>query len=184
VPESYVGWNLPPGQRETVGRTTYVAGNSVGQAATTIKGPTTLRANESVGGATRMLAVSRDPDYTYRLDYLVATNEGALPVVPAAIPPTPAGGSVDDRKRAAEAFNKATGNYRVYNKASATTREMVGLNNLGEITFTWGSGDAKTVIHTLRWRNPDTPHVIFTTYFVPLDPNDPAFPELGAAKIP
>ena len=142
-----------------------------------ITGPTTILTHANVGGAVHQLRVSVDPDYTYRLDYLTATNQGALPTAPAPIPPTPTG-TADDRKKAAEAFNKATGNYRVYNRASATKQEIVGLNNLGEITFVWGAGDAKTANHTLRWRDPTTALVIFTTYIVNLDPNDPAFPEV------
>jgi hypothetical protein len=185
APESYVGWNLPPGQKETIGRTTYAAGLAGGATVRTkITGPTTLAVPRGSGGANIILQVSRDPDYSYRLDYLTATNEGAVPINPAPIPPTPGGRTPEARKQAAEAYNKATGNYRAYNKANATTRQMVGLNNLAEITFDWGTGDVKTVIHTLRWRDPTTDRVIFTTYMVNLDPSDPAFPELGVPRLP
>lgn len=175
-PEHYLGWNLPAGQKKEIGRTVYAAGRSVAEIATKIKGPTTLLTSTNVGGAVHLLRVSVDPDYTYRLDYLTATNQDVLPITPAPIPPTPTG-TADDRKKAAAAFNQATGNYRVYNRASATKQEIVGVNNIGEITFVWGAGDAKTANHTLRWREPKTGRLMFTTYIVNLDPNDPAFPE-------
>jgi hypothetical protein len=185
APESYVGWNLPAGQKETIGRITYAAGLAGGGTVRRkITGPTTLAVPRGGDGVSIQLEVSRDPDYSYRLDYLTATNEGSLPVNPAPIPPTPGGGTPDARKQAAEAYNKATGNYRAYNKANATTRQIVGLNNLAEITFDWGAGDAKTVIHTLRWRDPTTGLVIFTTYIVNLNPSDPAFPELRVPRLP
>ncbi|MEQ1730339.1 MAG: hypothetical protein ABL982_18385 [Vicinamibacterales bacterium] len=177
APEGYVGWNLKDGQKKTIGRTLFQAGSSVGEIATEITGPTTLRVSANTGGAVHFLRVSTDPDYTYRLDYLTASTQGAAPPSPVVIPPTPTG-TAADRKKAAEAFNKATANYRVYNKSAATTQEIVGLNNLGEITFNWGAGDAKTANHTLRWRDPRTFLVMFTTYIVSLDPNDTAFAEI------
>ena len=87
-----------------------------------------------------------------------------MPPVP--IPPIPGGSSPDARRQAADAYHKATGNYRVYNKANATTRQMVGLNNLAEITFDWGAGDAKRVIRQMR----GTDIGIYDYAAVPTDP--------------
>ena len=176
MPESYVGWNLNIGQKEKIGRTITTSGSVAFVLPTSINGPTTLRANGRTGGVTEILQTSRDPDYTYRLDYLTATNLGVPPSVPPPIPPTPTG-TAADRKKAAEAFDKATGSYRVYIKGNATKQEMIGLNNIGEITFDWGTGDAKTATHTLRFRDSTTNLVLFASYIVNLDPNDPAFPD-------
>src|SRR5262249_53397038 len=88
------------------------------------------------------------PDYRYRLDYLNATAEDIPPQNLPRIPPIPKGASAADRKQAADAFNKATGNYRVYNKGTKLKRQINGLNNIGEITFE-GTGKNKIVNHTL-----------------------------------
>jgi len=34
-------------------------------------------------------------------------------------------------------------------------QEVVGHNNIGDVTFVWGAGDAKTVIQNLWWRPED-----------------------------
>ena len=114
------------------------------------------------------------PDWSYRLDYLFATRESALPPPRDVIPPLPAGPPTPaQRQVAARTFNQATGYYRVYNAGDITQREIVGVNNLGEITFDWGPGDNKRVNHTLRWLHLAIPDVLmFTDYVVSFDPND------------
>src|SRR4030095_13682465 len=97
------------------------------------------------------------------------------------IPPIPKGASADERKKAAYAFNKATGNYRVYNKGTKLKREINGFNNIGEITFDWGAGNNKRVHHTIRWIF-KFPNFMFTTTTVSLDPNDGDFTDIKAAK--
>jgi hypothetical protein len=122
------------------------------------------------------------PDYRYRLDYLNATAEALPPQNLPRIAPVPSGQSEADRKKAADAFNKATGNYRVYNKGTKLKREINGLNNIGEITFS-GTGKDKLVNHTLRWIF-KFPNFIFTTTTVTLNPDDPDFRDIKAAKEP
>ena len=87
------------------------------------------------------------------------------------------GHAAADRKKALQAFNVATGNYRVYDKNRKSRHEIIGVNNLGEITFDWGDGDDKRVNHTLRWHFNvifETVLPVFTTYTVSLNPSDPA----------
>ena len=46
----------------------------------------------------------------------------------------------------------AAANHRDYLGPWGSGKEIVGCNNLGEVTFTWQAGDAKKVIQTLWWR--------------------------------
>jgi hypothetical protein len=90
--------------------------------------------------------------------------------------PAPGPNATDaDRQKALANFNRASDYYRLYNMAAGKPRDIVGRNNLGEITFDWGAGNAKTVRHTLRWwSDGNPPQLIWTTYFVSLDPTTPA----------
>src|SRR5262249_45167316 len=92
------------------------------------------------------------------------------------LPLLPPGATPDQRKQALQAFNVATGNYRQYNVDAGGTRQVIGMNNVGEVTFVWPSTDQKKVIHTVRWRDPNSFLPLFVDYAVSLDPNDPAFP--------
>jgi hypothetical protein len=166
APEGYAGWNLAPGQKKTVGRVTYGSGRSTTQTNLDLKGPTTVflsDPNKPVKGTVAQ-------DYGYTLQYQPAVSEGGVSTPSAQIPPIPAGASPAARKQAIDSFNKAAGGYRTYNTSGVSTREIVGYNNLCEITFNWGAGDAKTVNHTARWREPVSGVEIFSTYAVNLDP--------------
>jgi hypothetical protein len=173
-PEGYVGWNRPPGTRLVVGSQVYFAGMA------TTGGPKEVRApkTEALSVDNVLLtSLTVPPDYRYRLDYLTANNEGVLPA-PLPIPAVPSDTTEAGRKEAAKAFHAATGNYRRYNAGGAATRQVVGLNNLAELTFEWGPGDNKRINHSLRWEDPGSGAVQFTTYTVSLDPDDPQFPEI------
>jgi hypothetical protein len=173
-PEGYIGWNLPPGVKKEVAKYKNNPGSGGSFTPIEAKGPKTL----SIWDAKFGVVAEVSPDYSYRLDYLFAVLQAPLPDVPPDIPPVPPGNSPDDRRRAAEAFHKATGSYRRFNKANVTRREIVGVNNIGEVTFDWGAGDAKFALHTLRWRDADRASDMFTTYVCSLNPNDTTFPEL------
>jgi len=127
--------------------------------------------------------LTKVPDYRYRLDYLNATAESTPPQKMPNIPPVPKGATADERKKAAAVFNKATGNYRVYNRGTKLQRQIVGVNNIGEISFDWGSGNDKRVHHTNRWFSKFPTHH-FSTTTVSLDPDDQDFPDIKAAKEP
>src|SRR5207253_11262714 len=100
------------------------------------------------------------------------------------LPPLPAGATAADRKKALDAFDKVTGNYRQYNVDPGFKKQIVGVNNLGEVTFEWPNTDAKNVIHTVRWYHPVFATELFVDYVVPLDPNDTAFPyDAGKFKV-
>jgi hypothetical protein len=59
-----------------------------------------------------------------------------------------------------------------------TRREIVGVNNIAEITFDWLTNGDRFVLHTLRWHDQDTGNLTFTTYVVSLNPNDTTYPEI------
>ena len=173
-PEGYAGWNLPPGQKKTVGRATYVAGRGTTQVDLDLKGPTTVFLSDH----NIIIKGTVTQDYGYTLQYLPAASQGGVSTPSTQIPPIPPGATPAQRKQAIDGFKKAAGGYRTYNSSGATTREIVGINNLCEITFDWGAGPAKKVNHTARWRQPLTQVEIFSTYTVSLDPADLAFPEI------
>jgi hypothetical protein len=182
VPEEFAGWNLLPGQSLEIGKTIVTRLGPSGD-------PMTLDVDRTIGrsGTVALAAFSRTspplitlltttPHWRYRLEYLEPKNESPLPLTLTPIPPIPSTATAADRKKAAEAFHVATGNYRIYDKSRSTSREVVGVNNFGEITFDWGTGNNKRVNHTLRWRDEQRSRPTFTTYTVSMDPADPIVP--------
>jgi hypothetical protein len=158
VTEYYAGWNL-------------ASNTKVGTGSDMRAGPgrPTLRVeNQS--------ELWRAPDYIYQLDYLDITKGSAVAQSFTPLPPLPAGATEDDRKKALAVFNKVTGNYRQYNVDPGFMKQIVGVNNLGEVTFEWPATDAKKVIHTVRWYDQSVPGVVgFVDYAVSLDPDDSEF---------
>ena len=125
-PEGYIGWNLPAGVKKRVANIKNNPGSGNSYTPVKIKGPTTV----SMWNLTFGMIAEVPPDYSYRLDYLLAVLEGGLPSTPPPIPPMPTGTSDEDRRRAAAAYHAATGNYRIFNQANVTRREVVGVNNI------------------------------------------------------
>jgi hypothetical protein len=173
-PEGYIGWNVPNDETKRVAKIKNNPGSGASFTPIKARGPRTV----SMWNRKHGIVAEVTPDWSYRLDYLFAVLQSPIPDVPPPIPPMPTGNSPEDRKRAAEAFHKATGSYRKFNAANATRQQMVGVNNIGEITFDWGADDAKFVLHTLRWRDWQLASNMFTTYVCSLNPNDPMFQEL------
>ena len=77
---------------------------------------------------------------------------------PENLTPTPAGadGFVH---RAVEAADKQ----KDYSTDKRAGQQVVGHNNIGDVEFDWGTGDDKTVIHTLWWR-PDEGQLLAAPY--------------------
>jgi len=176
VPEGYLGWNLPSGTKKVVGQIVAHAGTTVGTSDIKLKGPGTVALTPKAPGL--FTSITTPVDYTYRLDYLLAVVQGVLPPTPPPLPPMPTGTGAEDRKRAAAIYNAATGSYRTFNASNKTRREIVGVNNLAEITFDWFANGDRFVLHTLRWFDDILHSLTFTTYVVSLNPDDPLFPEL------
>ncbi len=175
-PELYLGWNLPLSTSKRIGKRKNGPGSSASFTPITITGPRSY----SIWDMPFNMVEEFPHDWSYRLDYLLAVQEAALPASPPPIPPMPAGNSEADRQRAIDAFNVATSNYRKFLKANTTKREMVGVNNISEITFDWKFSDAtqRFALHTSRWRSWMPPTDRFTTYVCSLNPDDSTYPEL------
>ena len=67
---------------------------------------------------------------------------------------------------------------RTYNGDGGGGGEIVGLNNVCELTFEWASGDNKYVNHKVRWwYETDTDiALLLANYRIKLDPKD--FPDI------
>jgi hypothetical protein len=186
TPEGYVGWNTPAGSQRAVGQIGHELGGAwVPLLTLTLDQPTLAVSPDGL-----FLGVAIDggtpPDYSYRLDYLLPTKDGIPPAQPTPIPPLPAGATPEERRQAAAAFNLATGQYRRYNVDSGTVSKVIGVNNIGEITFDWDATDhrRRKVNHTLRWRGSEDGPVQFTDYVVSLDPDDADFAEIIPRAMP
>jgi hypothetical protein len=166
-PESYLGWNVSKTTR--VGKKKNNPGSGGSYTPIKIDSSRTY----SIWDMGHGFKEEVPHDWSYRLDYLFAVLEAELPDPLPPIPPMPTGNNPADRKRAADIFNNATGHYRKFLAANTTRRQMIGVNNIGEITF-----DPKHALHTLRWQEWFTGNTQFTTYVCSLDPDDTTFLKL------
>ncbi len=123
------------------------------------------------------LAVSATPDWTYRVDYLLSEARVATH---SSIPMPPSWEST----AAWDAYIRAGGEYEIYLSNDGLGREIVGWNNIGEVTFKWGSGDDKEVIHELWWwLSPEAQPFPLSKYVVGLRLSDPRYPPPQAMHL-
>lgn len=96
------------------------------------------------------LTLSVQPDWTYRIDYIVAlAGDPRLGSLPAKTPIDPALAPAGTQLRS---YLDAATNAQTYLHDSYG-REAVGRNNIGEIRFSWGTTEATKIIkHQLWWR--------------------------------
>jgi hypothetical protein len=186
--EGYVGYNLPAGTAVAQRREYYdfPSGAFVDhdiklKNASPSVVPTILLGHE---GDNKHLTDQRDirllikpPDFRYRLDYLEADTQGQQPVLPPSIPPFPPGMKRED---AIKQFNQATNFYRDYNYKGISRQQIVGLNNIGEITFERSQSGLGFVNHTLRWKREDSAEFLWANYHVLLSPGDSIYPDVKA----
>jgi hypothetical protein len=100
------------------------------------------------------------------------------PISPTPLPPLPPGATYEQRLQAATVFVTTASNLRQYNiNGFLPTNQIVGVNNIGEITFEWPAGNAIKVNHRVRCYDPrfSTVNTIFVDCLVSLDPDDPQF---------
>lgn len=180
-PEGFFGWVSAPAPGLKVGFTqrktprkefTFVTVKDV-----TLTVPKTL----SIEDISPNGGLVAQPDYKIRLDYLHARKEHPIPAFTSdPLPPLPPGPpSWQTLANRAERFRQIAGNYRRYDGTDGADRQMVGENNISELTFD-GNG---TAFHTVRWfkntADDGKPPVLvptLSTYEVSLDPtkaNDP-----------
>jgi hypothetical protein len=185
--EGYVGFNLPSGSA-VAEKQTPVTGHGMGTSTLVWvpfkKGanPTILLAGAKFDPDPKVIRLVVVPDYRYRLDYLEADREGDQSTTPPLIPAMPAGTTSDLRKTAVGVFNAATGFYRDYNYQGWSKQQIVGLNNISEVTFVQDAGGLKFVNHTVRWNVPATVDFKWVTYNIYVDPNDDViYPDIVAS---
>jgi len=94
--------------------------------------------------------INVEPDWRYRIDFIKAENvaRSPSPFTPLAVPAPPPG----DRKYALKSYLAMSSNYQQYTKEWGNGKEIVGLNNIGEVTFSSSGDDDLKVIQQLWWR--------------------------------
>jgi len=80
-------------------------------------------------------------DWSYRIDYILADFEQKNEIIG---PPT-------DRQSSLKKYVETASNYKDYQEEFGDGKEIVGVNNIGEIIFEWDESK-KEVIHRLWWR--------------------------------
>ena len=126
---------------------------------------------------TMPLSVSAAPDWSYRIDYLLSEARVATP---ASIPIPPRWLDV----AALNAYLSTGEEYEKYLKSYAPGREIVGWNNIGEVTFRWGPGDDKEVVHELWWwLSPEAQPFPISKYVVSLRLSDSRYPPPQAMHV-
>ncbi|MBE9225288.1 hypothetical protein IQ264_07560 [Phormidium sp. LEGE 05292] len=125
------------------------------------------------------LKPSLEPEWRYRIDYILSKfkrNEvDAQPVEK----PIPGG----DRQQPMSEYQKMAENHKLYAEKWGDGKEIVGLNNIGEVTFEWND-DRQMLIHTLWWfpqewednTQPPVP-IPLTRYEVPLQFDEQNYPK-------
>lgn len=184
--EGYAGWNAGLGSGRAVGEKGREAGGAWIPLLTVELDQPTLQI--APDGFFLQIALDRDqpPDYSYTLDYLLPTRDTIPSEQPAPIPALGPGATPQARQHAAAAFRTATRQLRKYNSGVLKVTKVIGVNNLGELSFTWDANDRRKrkVHHSLHWRIGLTDTVQVTDYTVSLDPDDPDFPEIKPRVIP
>ena len=101
----------------------------------------------------RKLEITKKPEWWYRIDFIASTDEGLEKPetenqeAASVIAPFPG----ENRKLALEKYLSMARNYKEYLSKKGHGTEIVGLNNIGEITFEI-IDDKETIVQTLWWR--------------------------------
>ncbi len=121
--------------------------------------------------SSKFVKVDKTPHYQIRLDYLKVTDSGGYKKEPPVVPP-----SSDPLKT----MSDGTHAYELYVRSQRRGSEIVGLNNIGEITFIRHPGSfvspLLTVRYTVHWHEDNELKFVF--YDVSLDVGDTAYKQL------
>ena len=191
LPEGYVGFIQPVGV-EVAEQLTEVTGPGISVVdfwrTVNLKNEPTIRlgGNQSEDRGfldPTHIKLKLKPDYRYTLYYLEADKEGGQSLSPPTIPPIPPGATRAQRTDAIEKFNRATNFYRDYNYKGFSKQQMIGLNNISELTFNQQPDGLKFVNHTVRWNVQGEANFKWATYQIYVNPDDNAvYPDIKAAN--
>ncbi|MDO7174147.1 hypothetical protein [Mariniflexile sp. AS56] len=120
--------------------------------------------------------VTINPNWSFRIDWILGSSTGTNPRRKAnptkiLVPPDPG-----NRANSLQKYLSMASNHSSYTKAWGSGKEIVGLNNLGEIRFNFTSSN-KQINHAIWWRLEQTsgsnPLQLFplTTYSIPINEN-------------
>jgi len=182
-PEGYVGYDSVTGAQYALNRGSWLQVTDRGSFILGM-GVFGLWGDKTFADAT-MFKLSVVPDYRFRLDYIASILQGIQLPNPPAIPPVGPGATPAQRQQAAQYYNQATNFYRSYNTGGPNAQDIVGVNNISEVTFHWDPNDSlKWVNHTLRFAGPGLNGVdLWTTYTFGLDPlESTVYPDIMASK--
>jgi hypothetical protein len=156
-PQHYVGWHTAPTITEP------------GNVLWTIRDDppvVNLRPKFSAGSM-----VDRQPDWRYRIDFIHSAPRTSTPSQQVPIPPS------WTLEASQDTYLATAKEYKKYCEQHAAGAEIVGLNNIGEVTFEWAPGDNKSVMHQLWWwLSPAASPFPITKYAISLRLIDAAYP--------
>jgi hypothetical protein len=182
APLQYLGWNNAGGGTRKVGTKTDIGPPSIIRIPV---GPTVdmqvsgspgvLLLNQERWDGTK-LALTQQPDWAGRVDFVRAERRDQ-----SSSSPTPAVGNTpptSDRVQQLSAYLGVSAQHRRFLK-EGSGMEVVGKNNLGEISFAWGS--THSVVHELWWRVEGDDHAVveplpLTKFVVSLDHGQSRYP--------
>ncbi|OLR92891.1 peptidoglycan-binding domain-containing protein [Actinokineospora bangkokensis] len=125
----------------------------------------------AVADVTAKHTLTKNPEWRYRVDFYRHEDPDRLNPrtgAPAAVTFPP-----EDAKQRAKALGwyiDAATNHLGFATRWGDGKQLVGRNNLAELTFAWGDGDAKSVVQSLWWRPPNQAGgAPLTRLAVPLD---------------
>lgn len=147
--EHAVGWANPTGQRIVVGERSVPTDGGFELRPWSVHGTPGM----SEFGPDR--TIQSAPDWQYTVSFIKHTEDDPT------LPPRPSPGAIrpiqdfdpaDDRDEVLGRYLAAAANHDDYLGPWGSGKEVVGFNNLGEVTFSWQAGEEKKVIQTLWWR--------------------------------
>jgi hypothetical protein len=149
-----IGWNNPEGNYLEVG-VLYLAVDDAMQAIPyKVKGSPAVVDLVKEKHWYRQLEITKKPEWSYKIDFLLSKSEEIHKIkYYSPIPPTsiiaPLPG--EERTAALEDYLAMAQNHNTYRGIWGDGKEIVGVNNIGEITFEFVDGKA-VAVQTLWWR--------------------------------